>query len=185
MLRLEAQGGREILHDEHIVQQVLHERLHLRLRLHLVQRPGDAAVRQELALAHRRGAKQVPRNERRAAQPSLGQLADDLLAQGGVAEQHRLQVIAQRRFDRGDELRLHFDQRSDEAVDAAFDAIRIIETLEHVLRALLEALALLHDLVQHLEARAALRELALQRVQFLRGGIALAAQLRDGVACCP
>src|SRR5262245_12008224 len=90
-------------------------------------------------------------------------------------------MIAQSRLERRDVERLDLDMRGHESVDAALDAVRIIETLEHILRAEFETFALLHDLVQDLETRTALRELALQRVQLLHGRVALAAQLVDGI----
>jgi hypothetical protein len=88
----------------------------------------------------------------------LGEALDDRLGGGLVLDEHRMEVGAERGFDRAGAGVVRLDERGERAVDAGFELLRIAEALEHVLGAFFKALAAFDELADGFETGGALGE---------------------------
>ena len=80
-----------------------------------------------------------------------------------VLQYHRVQIPAERRFDRGNKFRIDVHLRDQRTDDRFSKALRIVQAFENCLRTLGQSFALGIKLTQNLEGRSFFGESALQR----------------------
>ena len=125
--------------------------------------------------------KEILGSHRRLAHLELREAIDDLRGQFALGQQHGLQVLTQRGFNRGDERRVDFDAGSEDATHASAIDFGIVQAAQHRLRAFGQAFALGDQLLERLETRLPLRGRALQFIDLVVQGVPLTTLFSNGI----
>ena len=159
-LREDAQCRRQIGHEHGVVHQTFQQPRHFGLRLDLVDEPVNRAFGElhRLVADMHEDAVEIAQGQRRLAELLGGERLDHRFGHHRVLHHDRLDLRAKHRLDRGNEFRRDIHALRERAVDRGFEKVRIVQTAEHGLGSLAQPLAAVVELLQHLQARLAIRQ---------------------------